>query len=60
MKILAYPRQARVRNTAVMQTNAKLQKFFKKATEKIICYFDTNDQNIMVKPAKVTFETEEI
>lgn len=35
MKILPYTRQARVRNTALMQTNEKLQKFCKKQLKKL-------------------------
>lgn len=56
MKILPYPKQARVRNTAMMQTNAKLQTFCKKSNWKLICYFDTSNQSLTVKSAKVTTE----
>ena len=60
MKILPYPRQARVRDTAMMQTNAKWQKSCKKAIEKMICYFDTSNQSFTVKSTKVAPEMEEI
>lgn len=56
MKILPYCRQARVRNTAMMQTSPKWQKFCKKAIEKMICYFNSSNQSFTVKSAKVTTE----